>query len=340
MTPDDILNSDAEVLSQNEVERLLSQVQAEETSSTVVGSAGITNRLKAEEIQPCDFRQPAFLTPSELRRIRVRHDDFIHSLAARLAIYLRLEVNVQMAKLHTLTYQKFTEALPNPTFLTMFKADPLRGVCMLDMPPRLGLTMVDRLLGGPAHSVNASRDLSEIEIALHDQIARLILSEWCGLWQKMLDLRPMIVGHENNGRFLQSSAHDTIMLVVAMEVRLGDCLETLQLAFPYFTVEPLIRQLSQSSQQEKTSPAQEQPKIAWNSALDDVRAQVTAEWKGLVLTAAQLGQLRPGDIIPLDPESLNAVQVRVEQLPKFRARLGTCGKRWAVELLDFAPKTL
>jgi len=130
------------------------------------------------------------------------------------------------------------------------------------------------------------------------------------------------------------------MLVVAMEVRLGDCLETLQLAFPYFTVEPLIRQLSQSSQQEKTSPAQEQPKIAWNSALDDVRAQVTAEWKGLVLTAAQLGQLRPGDIIPLDPESLNAVQVRVEQLPKFRARLGTCGKRWAVELLDFAPKTL
>jgi flagellar motor switch protein FliM len=125
-----------------------------------------------------------------------------------------------------------------------------------------------------------------------------------------------------------------------MEVRLGDCLETLQLAFPYFTVEPLVRQLSQESQQDKNGAVTGPQKIVWNQSLDDVKTRLTAEWKGLKLTAGQLGSLKLGDIIPLDAESLTTVQVRVEDLPKFRARLGTCGNRWAVELLDSTPKTL
>ena len=340
MNPNDLLDSTAEVLSQSEVERLLSQVQAEETSAVVVGHSGRSSRIKTEDIQPCDFRQPAFLTASELRRIRLRHEDFIRALSARLAVFLRLEVGIQMAKLHTVLYQKFTETLQSPTFLTLFKAEPLRGICLLDMPPRLGLTMVDRLLGGPAHSVNANRDLSEIEIALHDQIARVILGEWCGLWQKMIDLRPTIVGHENNGRFLQTAPHDTVMLCVAMEVRLGDCLETMQVAFPYFTVESLIRQLSQASQTEKSSPSNEPTRPVWNSSLDDVKTRVTAEWQGLTLTAGQLGQLRPGDVIPLNLESMTNVQVQIARLPKFRGRLGTCGNHWAVELLDSVKKEL
>lgn len=334
MNANDPLDSSSEVLTQSEVERLLSQVQAEESTATIITDAGKKERFKLEDIQPCDFRQPAFLTSSELRRIRLRHEAFIRSLAARLAIYLRLEVAIQMAKLHTVLYDKMAEGFSNPTHLTLFKAEPLRGVCMLDIPPRLGFTMVDRLLGGPAHSVNASRDLSEIESALLDQIAKLILSEWCNLWQKMQELRPSIVGHENNGRFLQTAPHDTVMLCLAMEVRLGDCLEQLQIAFPYYTVEPLVRQLSESDEAEKDLRQAATVAPKWSNHLSTVPTRLTAEWHNLELTAGDLGRLKPGDILPLDPDSLSQVFVRIEDLPKFRGRLGTCGKQWAVELLE------
>jgi flagellar motor switch protein FliM len=333
MSPNDPL-AGQEILTQSEVERLLSQVQAEETSAPVVTAEGKKTRLKLEDIQPFDFRQPAFLTSSELRRIRLRHEEFIRSLAARLAIYLRLEVAIHMAKLHTILYNKFTETLANPTHLTLFKAEPLRGICLLDTPPRLGLTMVDRLLGGPAHSVNANRDLSEIEIALSDQIARIILGEWCNLWQKLQELRPVLVGHENNGRFLQTAPHDTVMLCLCMEVRLGDCIEQLQMAFPYYTVEPLVRQLSQSSDAERSSGAPPQAAIRWNPALDDLKTRLVAEWNGLQLTARQLGQLRPGDFVPLEGEHLSRVRVRVETLPKFHGRLGAVGGHRAIEILQ------
>ena len=57
MNPNDPPGKEAEVLSQSEVERLLSQVQAEEVATTVVKSAGVKSRYKWEDVQPCDFRQ-------------------------------------------------------------------------------------------------------------------------------------------------------------------------------------------------------------------------------------------------------------------------------------------
>lgn len=326
------LDSTAEILTQSEVERLLSQIQAEETTASIVKASGAKSRLKHEEIQPCDFRQPAFLNAGEMRRLRLRHEDFIRSLAARLSIYLRLEVTIQMSRLQTVLYERFTESLPNPTHLTLFKAEPLRGICLLDMRPRLGLTMVDRLLGGPAHSVDSTRDLSEIETALLDQVCGLILGEWCNLWHRMQELRPSIIGHENNGRFLQSAAHDTVMLCLAMEVRLGDCMEQLQLAFPYFTIENLVRQLSNTEDTDRAEASSPPTPLRWNNVLDDVPVGVSAQWRGLDLTARQITELKVGDVVMLDPACAEVVHLQLEGITKFLGRLGTLADHRAVEL--------
>ena len=323
----------SEVLSQNEIERLLSQVQAEETNATILKPGGRKTRLKGEDIQPCDFRQPAFLTGGELRKIRLRHEEFIRSLAAHLSIYLRLEVVIHMSKLQTLGFQKYADSLPNPTHLTQFKVEPLKGVCLLDMSPRLGLTFVDRLLGGPAHSVSLTGELSEIEAALLDQVACLILNEWCAMWQKVETTRPVLLGHESNGRFLTSSAHDTVMLILSMEVRLGDCVEQMQLAFPFMTIEPLVRNSAQAAelQMDAASP-QGRPK--WNPGFDEVPVQLHAQWHGLELTARELTRLKCGDVLLLDADCFDRVEIRFEQLAKFYGRLGTSAERWAVELTE------
>ncbi len=326
-----------EVLSQSEIERLLSQVQVEETNATVIKPGGRKTRIKSEDIQPCDFRQPAFLTSGELRKIRLRHEEFIRSLAAHLSIYLRLEVVIHMSKLQTLGFQKYADALPNPTHLTQFKVEPLKGVCLLDMSPRLGLTFVDRLLGGPAHSVSLNGELSEIEAALLDQVASLILNEWCALWQTIEPTRPVLLGHESNGRFLSSSAHDTVMLILSMEVRLGDCVEQMQLAFPFMTIEPLVRNSAMAAElQMEPAGSTAQPK--WNRGFDSVPVQFHAQWQGLELTARQLTTLKCGDVLLLDANCFDRVEIRLEQQTKFYGRLGTSGERWAVELTETAKR--
>jgi flagellar motor switch protein FliM len=218
---------------------------AESTTDVFVLTAkGGRERRKAEDIRGHDFRQSGFLAPSELRRIRLRHEQFIRSLAARLAIFLRLEFSLQLSKVQIGGYQNFIENLPTPTHITLFKNDPLKGVGLLTIPPRLGLTLVDRLLGGVGQTQEENRELSEIETALTDQVASLIISEWCNHWPEMRGLHPSLLGHENNSRYLQTATPDTAMLILTMSGGIGEQSEPIQLVFPYATVEPLVRLLS------------------------------------------------------------------------------------------------
>jgi flagellar motor switch protein FliM len=304
-----------------------------EGTMLVVGSQGRKTRHTLESIRPYDFRQPAFLAPTEVRKLRLRHEEFVRSLASRLSMYLRLEVTLRMSKLQTVCYQTFTEGLSTPTHLTLFKAEPLKGICLLDIPPRLGLTIVDRLLGGAARTQENNRDLTEIETALLDQAVQIILNEWCNHWQAFEDFRPTLLGHESNGRFLQTAPHDTVMVCLTLDMGVGDYVGQMQLAFPHYTLEPIVKYLTALSIAEKEiSATVVAPQARWNSELNDVPVGVTAEWSGLQLTARELVALKPGDVLMLEAQMTQQVQVHVASAAKYHGRLGTCGSHWAVEL--------
>lgn len=333
MDQKDPINSGGEVLSQSEVERLLAQVAEQESKATIVKSDGEKEARLKDSIQPYDFRNPVFLAPAELRKLRVEHDEFIKKLAALLSIYLRVEFGLQMSKLQTVPYRNFTESISSPAHLVLFKCEPLRGVCVLDFNPRLALTIVDRLMGGAGHSAAQGNDLSEIEAALLDQVVQIILSEWCNHWREFQELRPTLLGHENSGQFLQTAHADTVMLVLTLEARMSDCLEQIQLAFPYATIEPLVRQLGLklNAETQLAQPATAQ-KPKWNTELEKAKIPVTAEWPALQMTARDLTNLKVGDVLPLDGEVVNNVRLRLASLPKFMGRLGTTGNKWAVEI--------
>lgn len=309
--------------------------EASEADVLVLTSRGKRERKPLSSVRGHDFRQSGFLAPSELRRIRLRHEQFIRGLAARLAIFLRLEFTVQLAKLQIISYQRFTENLSSQIHITLFRTDPLKGVGLLVLSPRLGLCLVDRLLGGTGQMPQTARDLSEIEIALTDQLATLVLNEWCNHWPEMKELRPVLLGHENNSRFLQTAPPETSMLILTMNAGIGDQLEQVQLAFPYATVEPLMRQLSPALPEVESTPRP--AKVAWNAGFDEVKVTASAQWQGLKISAAEITRMKLGDLLMLAPECASQVQVRLSHIPKFVGKPGTCGGKWAVQLTDLLP---
>jgi flagellar motor switch protein FliM len=312
------------------------QPEPAQADCIVLTANGKRERKPAASIRGHDFRQSGFLAPSELRRIRLRHEQFIRALAARLAIFLRLEFTVQMGKLQIVSYQKFTESLSSQTHITLFRIDALKGVGLLVLSPKLGLSLVDRLLGGAGQMPEAARDLSEIEIALTDQLAVLLLTEWCNHWPEMKDLRPVLLGHENNSRFLQTAPPDTSMLILTMSAGIGEQLEQVQLAFPYATVEPLMKQLSPSLPQAEPM-ANRTAKPLWNPEFDQVQVNASAQWHGLEISAAQITRLKLGDVLMLGPECAGQVQFHLSNIPKFTGKPGMCGGKWAVQLTELLP---
>jgi flagellar motor switch protein FliM len=321
----------SDILSQSEVENLLAEVARQQAAVVVHKGSDETEKRVHKNVQAFDFHHPVSLSPSEMRRLRLRHEEFARALAARLSTYLRIEFSLQLSKLQTQTFQKFTESLPAPSHLTLFKVEPLRGVAILDIHPRLGMTVVDRLMGGPAHSVSAEHEPSEIELALLDQIVDIVLSEWSNHLSSRQELRPIVIGHESQGRFLQTSPANAVMLVIVIEARLGDCLEKFHIGLPHYMMEPLLEELRQSPEAAEGQTAAAAP-ARWKPCFDDVPVPVTASWNGLELSARELGNLKPGDTLELSPETVQRLCLALNGVGKFWGQLGTVGEKWAVQL--------
>ena len=143
-------------------------------------------------------------------------------------------------------------------------------------------------------SSDLNRDLTDIEIAISDQVALLILGEWCSHWPEMRDLHAQLLGHENNSKFLQTATPDAAMLIISVETTIADQKETFHIVFPYATVDPLMRRISPAMPEAEAAP-QRAAKAQWNSEFDTVKVPFTAEWQGLKLSA--------GDITRLDRKS-------------------------------------
>lgn len=327
-------------LDQSEIDKLLAQEVANAPAKQFLirpdgTRAGVGATTKVEAY---DFRNPVFLSEIELRRLRLLHEDFIRYLSARLSLYLRMELGLKMARLTTATYAKFAESLPNPTHLCLFKVDPLVGVGILDINPRLALTIADRLLGGRGHSVKAERYLTEIEMALLEDVINIVLEEWCAQWKAEQELHSIIIGHENNGRFLQTSPKDAIVLILTLEANFGDCSEQVQIGVPYYTIEPLVKKM-QARRQKDAAVSTSGKKAEWRATYEHIRVPVRAEWTALELNMREVTSLRVGDVLELPATLFHETRVLLNGTPKFIGTVGLDSDRVAIQLTRKIPTT-
>jgi flagellar motor switch protein FliM len=335
---EDFSKAASDFLDQSEIDKLLAQAaESQAPKQLLIRSDGSRSEQDGGlKVEAYDFRNPAFLSEVELRRLRLLHEDFIRYLSARLSLYLRMEFGLKMAKLTTVAYSKFTESLPNPTHLCLFKVEPLTGVGILDVNPRLALTIADRLLGGRGHSVKAERYLTEIEVALVEDVIVILLEEWCAQWKNEQELRPLIIGHENNGRFLQTSPKDAIVLAMTLEANFGDCSEQIQIGLPYYTIEPVVKKM-QVRRQKDTVIAPAKKRASWQASYDGITVPVRAEWQTLELSLRELCSLTVGDVIEMQPAIFSDTRVLLNGMPIFVGTVGLDTDRVAVQLTRKLP---
>jgi len=291
---------------------------------------------KKDNTHAYDFRNQMILTAPVLRKFKLHQEEFVQSTAARLSIHLRLEFSLKLIGVKTIPYQKLADSWGQPAHLTVFKTEPLRGVSVLEISTQLGLCMVDRLMGGSGVVASSDQEISEIEKVLLEQTVELFLHEWCSHWSKIKELKPVILGYESNGRFIQAAPMEATMLVVIMEASFGECSGQIQLGVPFAAMEPLIQTFCGANETATVSAPVAKPaapaRLRWNTCFDEVPVPVTAEWEGLELTARQILALKVGDVLKLEAKHAQRVKVRVADAIKFEGRPGTSGGQWAVEL--------
>ncbi len=292
--------------------------------------------LPEEAIIPFKFGQAASLSSSDLHRFRTHNTSIARAMAARLSLFVRAEFSMELEEVTTMTFQKYTDNAPTPCHLVLFKVDPLQGIGIMDFAPSLGLVLTDRMLGGIGAMIDPDRPLREVEHSLIDQASSILLQEWAENWKTRESLMPRLLGFESNPKFLTTCDPDEEVKVLKYTATMGDVFDRVQLVLPVKMSEPLIQQLTADTDVKKKDAASaESLTPEWNDAYNGVKLNVSALWNDVEMASRDLLNFKVGDFLPLDSDSFDKVEVRLADRPKFVGRLGSAGKKTAIEITKY-----
>lgn len=319
-------------LSQEAIDAMMAEASSGGVQQIVFRHNGVRfDKSETPLVELHDFANPMVIDEPVIRLLRQKHDDFAAFVSARLSMFLRKDFSLRLQRIAAISYRRFTSSVPNPSHVAVFKMAPLSGVGVLEIAPQLGLSIVERMLGGKGELEEAPEALSEIEMNLLDDILMVILEEWCRLWGGDQEMNASIVGRENGGRYLQTSASETVMLVVAFEGSMGECTERVQLAFPFPSVEGILRRMSASKVVEEKE-MRPRARAEWRSTFNSIPIPLTVEWDACELSLRDIVGLETGSVVRLSNELVKATCVRLADVTKFVGEIGVENERLAIRI--------
>ena len=111
-----------EILSQDEIDALLSAISTGEVEMEDYSNVGEQKKVKIY-----DFRRPDKFSKDQIRTLQMMHETFARLTTTALSAQLRALVGVHVGSVDQLTYEEFIRSIPNPTTLAVINMDPLKG---------------------------------------------------------------------------------------------------------------------------------------------------------------------------------------------------------------------
>ncbi|MGN0756065.1 flagellar motor switch protein FliM [Treponema sp.] len=321
-----------EVLSQDEIDQLLQAISTGESEADEFKPVTDTRRIKIY-----DFRRPDKFSKEQIRTVSNMHETFARLTTTSLSAQLRTLVHVHVASVDQLTYEEFIRSIPTPTTLAVINMDPLKGNAVLEIAPEITFIIIDRLFGGSGDTGGkVNRDLTDIEQSVMEGIIVRILANMREAWTQVIDLRPRLQQIETNPQFAQIVPPSEMVILVTLEIKIGEEAGMMNICIPYITIEPIVSKLSSSfwfSSVRRISTTQYLGTL--KEKLADVEMELVADIGSINVPIRDVLSLRTGDVIRLNTIKVGEpLTLSVGSKKKFYCQPGVVGKKVAVQIIE------
>ncbi len=318
-----------EILSQDEIDSLLASLQSGEVTKETI------KEESSKSVKKYDFKHPDRFSKDQIRTLNAMHEHFARLFSTSLSAFMRTVVEVKLVSVDQLSYDEFIRSIPNPTCINLINMPPLEGNALLEFSPALSFTIIDRLMGGTGHmQSDKNRELTEIEQTIIEKIIYRAFDNLREAWSNVTDLNPSIEATETNPQlFIQLNLPTEMVVLMTLEIRLGESTGTMSICIPYVVLEPVSQQLSSKSWFSASQRRMDNASVeALRTRVRKVGLNVTAVLGETKLSLSELLNLKEGDVIELNQYVTEPLLVKVGNTFRFRGFPGRVKKHNAAKI--------
>jgi len=315
----------AKILSQSEIDALLSTVSGGEKAQTSERSVKTDD---GRNVVVYDFKHPNRVSKDQLRTLENMHDNFAGHIGSVLSNMMRAMLDVDLISVDQITYSEFVMSLMSPSCTFTFTAEPLDGACIIDFNPTLTYGFVERMFGGSGKVLDTGRELTGIEKSLMNRIVNVVYKELEDAWAHICPIQIKQISLETNPQFVQIVPPGETVIVVSFQMKLLQSTGMMTICFPYVALEGIMSRLSAQNWIDATKKKSLEKETEINREnLLQLTIPINAILAGTDVKIGEFLDLEIGDIITTNHKITRGVDVYVEGRKKFSGRPGLVGKK-------------
>ena len=325
----------ADVLTQAQIDEMLKNVAA--------GAAPVVSQQEEIKVKEYDFRAPKKFTKEQIKVLDGIFENYARLLSSYLTGLLRLYCRVSLVNIEEQRYSEFNNALPDYVMMGMVdmgltNEEVSETNFILQVSNSITFTMIDRLLGGKGEYRDISRDFTEIEITIMNDVMDNFAQMLKDPWSAHIELDPRLIGIETNSRVVQTIGHEDTVIIVALEVEVNGVKSIISVCIPAINLDEIMSKFipRYTSSRRKTDASREaERRDTIMTGISSTDLKITAVLGEINLDLYEVLTLQVNDVIPLGKSISSNVQVRVGEKLWCDGKLGTYNNRKAVMIDNF-----
>lgn len=321
----------AKILSQNEIDALLTTVSASEPDSILATPVAEQDETRA--VATYDFKHPNRVSKDQVRTLENMHDNLAAQIGSTLSAMLRTMVDVDLISVDQINFSEYIMSLVSPSCSYTIAAKPLEGLCIIDFNPTLTFAFIDRMFGGGQKILEIERELTPIEKKVMGRVAEKSYRDLEKSWENIVPIQIEQKSFETNPQFIRIVPAGETVIVVSLQLKLFNTTGLMTICYPYVSLEGHLTKLTAQSWIDATKKKNlVESRNINRENIGKVEIPISLILARTKLKMRDFLKLKIGDVITTDTKINAPSELIIGAKKKYLCRPGLYGRRQACKV--------
>lgn len=346
--------ADKDVLSQEEIDALLESVDDPEEApapsateeifnkaaladspevASTTSAARVQDGTGGDGIKALKFTGQERVVKGQLPVLDKIYDRAVRLFMSDIYTLTAKDFEVKQDTLLVIKHRDFMTSLPNPSFMTIYKFQPLRGKGIILFDSTFIYDLVDYYFGGSSqfYAQKNRTDYTATELRVMDVVTNKLVGNLMQAWKPIIALNITKYNEETNPQLVNIAEPEEMLLVARFNLNFGKEEGSFYFIIPYSMVEPIKQQLELGASRSDDEIDPNWIKL-FIEELMDVELTVSSAMGQTDGTLEHVVNWQAGDFIPMEINEI--VTLDIEGIPSFTATLGSANDKRALQIID------